>query len=787
MDKDRRVVWFEEVGKEDIPQVGGKGANLGEMTKAGIPVPPGFIVTAQSYYDFLQKSNLSDKIRKLLSDLDTNDSQELQKVASTVKELLNAAVMPKETAREIAQAYGKLGSGAVAVRSSATAEDLPEASFAGQQRTFLNVTGKNNVIAAVQGCWASLFEPRAIFYRAHQGFDHFSVGIAVPVQRMVQSEASGVMFTLDPITNDRSKIVIEAVYGLGEAIVSGEVTPDLYVVNKEDLEISDKKLARQEWQLVRNSKRGKDLEKANTRVAVLEAVQAKQKFSDDDIIALAKMGKRIEDHYAFPQDIEWAKEGEELFIVQTRPVTTMKDTTEKKDVTGTVETLLLTGSPASPGLASGPTRLIQQPSEIDRVLVGDVLVAGMTTPDFVPAMKRAAAIVTDRGGRTCHAAIVSRELGIPCVVGTGNATKVLKQEQIITVDGSVGKVFEGRLVTEKRAIPTLEPKTRVRTNTKVYVNLAEPELAEKVASRHVDGVGLLRAEFIIAQIGEHPRYMISQGRGEEFVERLAEGVTTFARAFNPRPVVYRTTDFKTNEYRNLKGGEEYEDIEENPMLGYRGCSRYVQEADVFKMEIEMVKRVRENYKNLWVMIPFVRTVDEMAHLMSILKDEGLCSSKDFKIWMMVEVPSNIFLIDEFIDVGIDGISIGSNDLTQLILGIDRDSPKLEGVFDERNEAVMLALKKAIRAAARRGITASICGQAPSVYPELTKKLVKWGINSVSVSPDAIESTREIIARAEGRMVSPSLWRRKARAPRNLYQPVYTKSRFNERKDDSEAE
>lgn len=774
MDEERKVVWFEEVGKEDISQVGGKGANLGEMTKAGITVPPGFIVTAQSYFYFLQKSNLTDTIRKLLSDLDTNDSEKLQKVASRIKSLLNAAAMPEEIAREIAQAYGKLGSGAVAVRSSATAEDLPEASFAGQQRTFLNVVGEKEVIAAVQGCWASLFEPRAIFYRAHQGFDHFSVGIAVPVQRMVQSEASGVMFTLDPITNDRSKIVIEAVYGLGESIVSGEVTPDLYVVDKEGLEISDKKLARQEWQLVRNSKRGKDLEKANTRVAVLEAVQAKQKFSDDDITALAKIGKRIEDHYAFPQDIEWAKEGEDIFIVQTRPVTTMKDITEKKDVTGTVETLLLTGSPASPGIASGPTRLIHQSSEIDRVLVGDVLVAEMTTPDFVPAMKRAAAIATDRGGRTCHAAIVSRELGIPCVVGTGNATKVLKQEQIITVDGSVGKVFEGRLVREKIDIPTLEPKTRVRTNTKVYVNLAEPELAERVASRHVDGVGLLRAEFIIAQIGEHPRYMISQGRGQEFVAQLTEGVTTFASAFNPRPVVYRTTDFKTNEYRNLKGGEEYEDIEENPMLGYRGCSRYVQEADVFKMEIEMVKRVREDYKNLWVMIPFVRTVDEMAHLMSILKDEGLSSSKDFKIWMMVEVPSNIFLIDEFIDLGIDGISIGSNDLTQLILGIDRDSPKLAEVFDERNEAVMLALKKAIRAAARRGITASICGQAPSVYPELTKKLVKWGITSVSVSPDAIESTREIIARAEGRMVSPSLWRRKARSPRKLYQPVYTK-------------
>ena len=780
MNKERRVVWFEEVGKEDLPEVGGKGANLGEMIRAGIPVPPGFIVTAQSYFYFLEKSNLTGTIRKLLSNLDTNDSEKLQKTASRIMRLLNAAVMPKEITRKIVQAYGKLGSGEVAVRSSATAEDLPEASFAGQQRTFLNVTGESDVVTAVQGCWASLFEPRAIFYRANQGFDHFSVGIAVPVQRMVQSEASGVMFTIDPITNDRSKIVIEAVYGLGEAIVSGEVTPDLYVVDKKELEIIDKQIARQEWQLVRNAKGSKDIENANIKVDILEAEQAKQKFSDDDILALAKIGKRIEDHYDFPQDIEWAKEGEDLFIVQTRPVTTIRETTEQKGETGTVEALLLTGSPASPGMASGPSRIIYQPSEIDRVLEGNVLVAEMTTPDYVPAMKRAAAIVTDRGGRTCHAAIVSRELGIPCVVGTGNVTKVLKQEQIITVDGSAGKVYDGRLVTEKTTTPTFEPRIRVRTNTKVYVNLAEPELAEKVASRHVNGVGLLRAEFIIAQIGEHPRHMISQGRGEEFVERLTEGVTTFAKAFKPRPVVYRTTDFKTNEYRNLKGGEQYEDIEENPMLGYRGCSRYVQEADLFKMEIEMVKRVREDYKNLWVMIPFVRTVGEMAHLMDIMKDEGLRSSKDFKIWMMVEVPSNIFLIDEFIDVGIDGISIGSNDLTQLILGIDRDSPRLADIFDERNEAVMLALKKAIKAAARRGVTASICGQAPSVYPELTKKLVRWGITSVSVSPDAIESTREIIAKAEGRMASPSLWRRKARTPRKPYQSANTKSAPRER-------
>jgi pyruvate,water dikinase len=771
MDKDSMVVWFEDVGKEDIPQVGGKGANLGEMTKARIPVPPGFIVTAHSYFYFLEKSGLAPRIREMVSGLDSNDSKKLQKVAYEIIKLLNDAAMPEEIAQEIAQAYGRLGGGPVAVRSSATAEDLPEASFAGQQRTFLNVIGEKEVIAAVQGCWASLYEPRAIFYRVYQGFDHFSVGIAVPVQRMVQSEASGVMFTLDPITSDRKQIVVESVYGLGETIVSGEITPDLYVVDKEQIEIIDKKIARQEWQLVRNTKGSKDPEEANIKVPIADALQSKQKISDSDIIALANIGKRIEEHYSSPQDIEWAKEGDNIFIVQTRPVTTEKAAADQKEAMTTEAEPILTGSPSSPGIAAGPVKIIRSASEIDQVMEGDVLVAEMTTPDFVPAMKRAAAIVTERGGRTCHAAIVSRELGIPCVVGAEKATTTLKQEQVVTVDGSSGNIYDGRLVMETQGVPSIVHRAPIRTNTRLYVNLAEPELADRVAQRDVDGVGLLRAEFIVAQMGEHPRHMIEQGRGQEFVDTLTDGVLKFAKAFHPRPVVYRTTDFKTNEYRNLKGGEQYEDIEENPMIGYRGCSRYVVEADLFKMEIDMIKRVREQYNNLWIMIPFVRTVKQLSQILSTLNEEGLSSSKDFKIWMMAEVPSNVFLIDEFIDAGIDGISIGSNDLTQLILGIDRDNPKLADDFDERNEAVLAALEKLISSATKRGVTASICGQAPSVYPELTEKLVKWGITSVSVSPDAIESTRELIAKLEGRGISPSFWRKKTRPPRKLFKAV----------------
>jgi len=743
----KAIVWFNEVTKRDVPTVGGKGANLGEMTNANIPVPTGFIVTADAYFDFLKKSKLRDEIRNRLQPLDPDNSKQLQQIAAEIKQLILDAAMPAELAREIQEAYIKMGRGLVAVRSSATAEDLPEASFAGQQRTFLNVQGEKEVVTAVQGCWASLFEPRAIFYRHQQGFDHFKVGIAVPVQKMIQSQSSGVMFTIEPVSSDASKIVIEAVFGLGEAIVSGEVTPDLYIIDKEGLRISSKKIGKQEWQLIRNPAGGD--KEANLKVPLQPSTQSQQKLSDDDIISLAKLGKQLEDHYRFPQDIEWAKEGKEIFIVQTRPVTTIK---EAAKVTPEIKApVLLIGAAASPGMASGPVKIVYDASQIDRVKSGDILVAEMTTPDFVPAMKRAVAIVTNRGGRTAHAAIVSRELGIPCVVGAEQATTTLADGQIITVDGSRGKVYQGKVVEQKLAIFTDILKETIKTKTKVYVNLAQPELAEIVAARNVDGVGLLRAEFMIAQIGEHPRHMISQKREREFVDKLYEGINTFAKAFDPRPVVYRTNDFKTNEYRELKGGQEYEDEEENPMLGYRGASRYITDLDVFKLELDAIKKVRQKYKNLWVMIPFVRTVDELARTKEIMEAEGLKRSNDFKLWMMVEVPSNICLMEKFLELGIDGISIGSNDLTQLILGIDRDSEKLAETFDERNEAVLMALERAIKVSKSMGVTSSICGQAPSVYPELTEKLVEWGITSVSISPDMIGTTREIIAKAEVRL------------------------------------
>jgi pyruvate,water dikinase len=743
MEKDQKhIVWFDQVSKQDIPLVGGKGANLGEMTGAGIPVPQGFIVTAVAYFDFVKESGIQEKIRSLLEPVDVHDSRKLQESAEKVQDLIIKAKMPATIEEEIRQAYVKMGKGLVAVRSSATAEDLPEASFAGQQATFLNIEGEDNVVIAVQKCWASLFGARAIFYRAEQGFDHFKVGIAVPVQHMVQSESAGVMFTVEPTNNDKGKITIEAVLGLGEMIVSGDVTPDHYTINKADMNILEKDIKAQEWKLVRDV--GAKGDEPNVKINLTPEEQAKQKITDSEITQIAKIGKQLEDHYDFPQDIEWATEKGKIYIVQTRPITTIK---EGAAATFDIDApILLSGAAASPGVAHGPVKIVPDPSMIDKVLEGDVLVAEMTTPDFVPAMKRASAIVTDRGGRTAHAAIVSRELGIPCVVGSETATTTLKDGQIITVDGSNGKVYEGAIEVESNV--KIRARGEVITKTKLLANLAQPDIVDRVATRDVDGIGLLRAEFMVAEIGEHPSAMIAEGRGGEFTDKLANELIKFAKAFYPRQVVYRTNDFKSNEYKSLKGGEKYEEDEENPMIGYRGASRYITDIETFKLELNAIKKVREQYDNLWVMIPFVRTVPELERTVKIMNEEGLKSSDNFKIWMMCEVPSNVILLDKFLDVGIDGISIGSNDLTQLTLGIDRDSSKLAETFDERNEAVMISIEKVVKTCKKRGVTCGICGQAPSVYPEITEKLVEWGATSISVSPDMIDVTRDIIAAAE---------------------------------------
>ena len=738
----KNILFFDEISRHDVNSVGGKGANLGELYSHGFPVPPGFVVTAHAYFTFLEKTSLTQKIAHTLKDLDSNDTKALQQASKTIKTAILRAKMPAEIAHDIKEAYVSISGNIdakVAVRSSATAEDLPEASFAGQQASFLDVKGQRNVVETVQKCWASLFEARAIFYRDEQGFSHFQVGIAVPVQKMVASDVSGIMFTVDPVTNNRNSLIIEAGYGLGQPLVSGELVPDQYVYDKTNDVILTRKVVAQPWEL-KNHK--------NKKVGVERG--KKQKLDDRHIVALAKIGKAIEKHYKFPQDLEWALEKNTLYIVQTRPITTLAESTEDRTAFEMPHApVLLEGLSASPGIAAGPVRILTSASKLDTVKEGDILVAEMTDPDYVPAMKRAAAIITDVGGRTSHASIVSRELGIACVVGTNDATSMLKNGDLVTVDGTHGKVFKGdvsKKVTFKKAVTPLDPS--IRTATNLYVNLADPSLAHDVAREAVDGIGLLRAEFMVAQIGTHPRELIAQGKSRVFVDKLAEGISTFCQAFEPRPVTYRATDFKTNEYRSLKGGDKYEEEEPNPMLGYRGCYRYITDSHVFNLELDAIKKVREHYKNINLMIPFVHTVDELRQVKKLISARGLRRSSTFKLWMMVEIPSNVILLEDFIEEGIDGVSIGSNDLTMTILGVDRDNPNIASVYDERNEAVLWAFEQTIKKAKKHGITVSICGQAPSFFPDLTKKLVRWGITSISVNPDVINTTKRIIHQCE---------------------------------------
>lgn len=752
--KSKRVVWFSEVGKEDVELVGGKGANLGEMVGAGFPVPNGFIVTAVAYYEFIRENNLTTKINHLLKTANFNNADSLMQVSRHVKALIIKETMSDELAKEITAYYRQLGGvlkdALVAVRSSATAEDLPGASFAGQQETYLNVRGEANVILKVKEAWASLFNARAIFYRHEQHFDHFRIGIAIPVQKMVESEQSGIMFTIDPVTNDKSKVVIEAIYGLGEMIVQGIVTPDHYEVSKHDKKIIAKQITLQTKQLVKKGA-------VNKEEAVPKRLGEKQKITDEQILSLSEIGKKLEKHYYFPQDSEWAIEKETIYIVQTRPVTTTGEKKSKisKEAAAGIRHghILLKGDPASPGIATGPVIIVHSAKEIDKVQTGDVLVAPQTNPDFVPAMKKVKAIVTDSGGRTSHAAIISRELGIPAVVGTKDATKRLKNGEIVTVHGIKGEVFRGGFDFSEHRHTTHLNKPLIQTKTHVYVNLAEPELAKDIAQNHVDGVGLLRAEFMMAGIGVHPKKMIRDGKRHVFIEKLARNLEMFCEAFHPRPVVYRASDFKSNEYRNLVGGKDFEPIEPNPMLGFRGAFRYIHDPNVFQLELEAIKEVRNNkgYKNLWMMIPFVRSVQELAAVKKHITASGLHRSEQFKLWMMVEIPVNVILLDQFIHVGIDGISIGSNDLTMLLLGTDRDNSEVAPAYNEQNPAVLWALEHIIKTAKQYHITASICGQAPSQYPSLVEKLVEWGITSVSVSPDVIYTTREMIATVEKKL------------------------------------
>ena len=779
MSQYKYIKWFSEINKNDIPLVGGKGANLGELTQNNIDVPPGFCVTAGAYKDFIRLSKLSDEIAAIIHSMDIEDTTDLQIKTAKIRNLITDCSVPAEIEAEIVDAYAQfskdigLENPLVAIRSSATAEDLPDASFAGQQDTYLNIYEPVHVVEHVKKCWASLWTARATYYRQHKGFDHFEVSLSAVVQKMVNSEKAGVMFTTNPMNNNSSELMINASWGLGESVVSGSVTPDDYIIRKDSFEIIEENIADKHTMIIKNGSGIGSIELNVSDFLGADKVSSPC-LSNDEIVKLTKSAIDIEKIYGSPQDIEWAldRDTKGLYILQSRPITTLKPEVAKMESTTSNQKLkmLVKGLGASPGISAGKVVKISDMSEISKIKQGDILVTKMTNPDMVPAMRIAGAVVTDEGGRTCHAAIVSRELGIPCIVGSKNATIVLKDSQEVTVDATRGVVYEGRVLQEKES----EEKTSAQgssvqfdeilrklapvTGTKIYMNLGEPSMIGKYRNLPFDGIGLMRTEFIFSNmVGAHPMYLLKTGQEDLFIEKMSEGITQVAQAIYPRPIVVRLSDFRTNEFRGLKGGEDVEPVENNPMIGWRGVARYISEEyeQGFRLECRALKKAREEYglTNIYAMLPFVRTTWEVEKVKQIMASEGLVQDSSFKIWIMAEVPSVVFAAEEFAQL-VDGFSIGSNDLTQLIMGADRDSGILNrmGYFDERSPYVKRAIKTLIDAAHKYGKTISICGQGPSLYPEFAEFLVQEGIDSMSVNPDTVEYTRRIVASAEQKII-----------------------------------
>ena len=741
------VVWLEEVGKEDIAIVGGKGASLGEMLRAELPVPTGFAVTAQAFRRFIDETGINDELFGSL-EVDVDNADILRNAEKKAKKILMDAKMPQDIDNSIRSKYREMCKKEgeevfVAVRSSATAEDLPDASFAGQQDTFLNMKGEQNVIDAVKKCWASLYGARAIYYRVKQGFDHHKVNLCAVVQMMVDAEKAGVMFSSHPSTGEPLTI-IEGAWGLGETVVSGSVSPDYYMVDRNSKTIKERRVATKNIMHTKDPKTGKTID-----LPVPQDKKNAKVLDDDEILKLVEFGELLEDLYGIPQDIEWAIKNKEIFILQSRPITTIK----KKEPKGkAATTAILEGLGASPGIAYGEAKFVSDASQLGKVKDGDILVAVMTTPDMVPAMKRAAAIVTDEGGLTCHAAIVSRELGCPAVVGTRKATEVLTDGMKITVDGEKGLVFEGKKeiavpeATQKEKSVVSFKKSKPITATEVKVNVSIPEATARAIETQADGVGLLRIEHMILGLPKHPKQYIKEGKADEYVEELVSRIQTVVDAFYPRPVWVRTLDAPTDEFRAMEGGEG-EPVEPNPMLGYRGIRRDLIDTEHFELEVRAFKElIKRGYNNMGIMIPLVQHPSELHRAKEFMRNNGLNIDK-IDIGIMVEIPAAALIIDQFLAEGLDFVSFGTNDLTQYTLAVDRNNEHVAHLYNELHPAIMKLIEHVIIECNKVGVKTSICGQAGS-NPKVAKRLVELGITSISANIDAVEAVRDMVARTE---------------------------------------
>ena len=760
------VAWLDDVRSADVDHVGGKAASLGELTAAGLPVPSGFVVTAATYREFIEDAGIDEELFAAV-DVDHEDTEALREAHERAHELIMETPVPDDVRDGIVSTYRDLGDGErfVAVRSSATAEDLPDASFAGQQETFLNVQ-EADLVERVKECWASLFSQRAIYYRNRQGFPHREVDIAVVVQEMVDAEKSGVLFTSHPSTGE-PQIIIEAAWGLGEAVVSGSVSPDNYVIDRETAEVETVTVADKKMMMVKDEETGETVERE-----VPDEKRSKRVLSDEEIAELVELGERVEDHYGTPQDVEWAIHGGEVYMLQSRPITTIDDEESAADaaVAGnggangdsngseSDDDILFRGLGSSPGIASGEARIVTKLDHLDQVGDGDIIVTEMTMPDMVPAMKRASGIVTDEGGMTSHAAIVSRELGVPAVVGTGSATRQLEDGQPITIDGDKGTVRAGAKEKEEQHEPIEEarPKTPVKpmTATEVKVNVSIPEAAERAAATGADGVGLLRTEHMVLSLGKTPTKYIADNGERAYVDELVDGIRTAAEEFYPRPVRVRTLDAPTDEFRQLEGGGD-EPREHNPMLGYRGIRRSLDNPGLFEHELEAFRRIFEmGYDNVEIMFPLVNDAEDVFRARELMERAGVDPEK--REWgVMVETPAAALGVESMAEAGIDFVSFGTNDLTQYTLAVDRNNERVADRFDELHPSVLKLMGDTIETCRELGVKTSICGQAAS-KPRMVQFLVEKGISSVSANIDAVRDVQHEAKRIEQRLILDSV-------------------------------